>query len=47
MITWDYKKIDVMYFICWKEGTYHVDIIQLLKDLLYKEIPLTLYVSNA
>jgi hypothetical protein len=35
-----------MYFPSWKKGEYHVDIVWLPKDLLYKEIPLTLYVSN-
>ncbi len=29
-----------------KMGKYRVDIIQLLEDLLYKEVPLILYVSN-
>jgi hypothetical protein len=44
--TWDYKGTNAMYFRYWKKGKYHVDIIWLLKDLLYKEIPLTLYVSS-
>jgi len=35
-----------MYFPRWKKGEYHVDIVWLPKDLLYKEIPLTLYVNN-
>jgi hypothetical protein len=35
-----------MYFPNQKKGKYHVDIIQFRENLLYKEIPLTLYVSN-
>jgi hypothetical protein len=35
-----------MYFPRWKKGKYYVDIVWLPKDLSYKEIPLTLYVSN-
>lgn len=29
-----------------EEGEYHVDIIRLSKDLLYKEIPMTFYVNT-
>jgi len=35
-----------MSYICkWREGKHHVDIAQLLKDL-YKDIPITFYISN-
>jgi hypothetical protein len=46
MITWDYKEKHLMYFPSQDEGKYHVNIVQLPEDLLYKEVPLTLYVSN-
>jgi hypothetical protein len=35
-----------MCFLGQKEGHYHVNIVQLPKDLLYKEIPSTSYVNN-
>jgi len=35
-----------MYFPSQEKGEYHVDIVWLLEDLLYKEIPLILYVSS-
>jgi hypothetical protein len=44
IVTWDYEGADVIYFLGQEEGQYHVDISQLLKDLLYKDKPLTLYV---
>lgn len=40
------KKKNLMYFPSQDEGKYHVNIVQLPEDLLYKEVPLTLYVSN-
>jgi len=46
MITWDYKEKNLMYFPRQDEGKYHVNIVQLSEDLLYKEIPLMLYVSS-
>jgi hypothetical protein len=46
LFTWDDKGTNGMYFPYRKKGKYHVDIIRLLKDLLFKEIPLTLYVSS-
>jgi hypothetical protein len=36
---------NVIYFLGQKESQYHVDILRLLEDLLYKDIPLTLYVK--
>jgi len=44
IVTWDYERADVIYFLGQEEGQYHVDISQLPKDLLYKDKPLTLYV---
>jgi hypothetical protein len=41
---WDYERPYVIYFPSQEEGQYKVDISQLLDDLLYKDIPLTLYV---
>jgi hypothetical protein len=47
IITRDCEGANVMYFIGWKEGEYHhMDTIWLPQDLMYKEIPLTLYVNN-
>ncbi len=44
IVTWVYETVDVIYFLGQEEGQYHVDISHLPKDLLYKDIPLTLYV---
>jgi len=44
IVTWDYEGANVIYFPTPKEGKYDVDICQLPKDLLYKDMPLTLYV---
>lgn len=35
-----------MYFPNQYEGKYHVNMVQLLEDLLYKEVPFTLYVRS-
>ncbi len=43
-MTWDYEGVDVICFLGQKEGQYDVDIFLLFEDLLYKDIPLTLYV---
>jgi hypothetical protein len=43
-VTWDYEGVDVICFLGQKEGQYDVDIFLLFEDLLYKDIPLTLYV---
>lgn len=45
MTTWNYKGTYVIYLLG-KEGEYHVDIVQLLDDLLYKDISMTFYVNN-
>jgi hypothetical protein len=45
IVTWVYEMADVIYFLGQEEGQYHVDISHLLKDLLYKDIPVTLYVK--
>jgi hypothetical protein len=45
-VTWDYEGIDVIYLPCEEEGKYHVDIVGLLEDLLYKEIPMIFYVNT-
>jgi hypothetical protein len=44
-MTWVYEGIDVIYFLGQEEGQYDVDISWLPKDLLCKDIPLTLYVK--
>jgi hypothetical protein len=41
-----YKGVDVIYLQGEEEKEYHVDIAQLLKDLLYKDIPISFYISN-
>ncbi len=43
IVTWVFEGADVIYFPSQEEGQYCVDISWLLKDLLYKDIPLTLY----
>jgi hypothetical protein len=43
-MTWDYEGAYVIYFPSQEKGRYKVDIFQLLDNLLYKDIPLTLYV---
>jgi hypothetical protein len=45
-MTWDYEGVDVIYFLSQKERDYDVDISQLLEDLLYKDIPLTLNIKT-
>ncbi len=45
IMTWVYEGIDVIYFLGQEEGQYDVDISWLPKDLLCKDIPLTLYVK--
>jgi hypothetical protein len=42
MITWDYEGTNIMYLWGQKKGKYYVDMVQLPKDLFYKEIPVTL-----
>jgi hypothetical protein len=43
IMTWVFEGEDVIYFPSLEKGQYDVDISWLLKDLLYKDIPLTLY----
>jgi hypothetical protein len=45
-ITWDYKGADVKYLPCLFEGIYVLDVINMLKDLLYKDIPGELHVYD-
>jgi len=46
IMTWDYEGAHVIYFPVEEEGQYDVDFFQLPKDLLYKDIPLTLYAKT-
>jgi hypothetical protein len=46
IVTWDYEGEDVIYFPSQKKCQYDVHIYQILEDLLYKDIPLTLYVRT-
>jgi len=46
VMTWDYESVDVIYFLGQEKEKYDVDISQLLKEILYKDIPLTLYVRT-
>jgi hypothetical protein len=46
IMTWDYESIIIIYFLGQEKEKYDVDISQLLKDILYKDIPLTLYVRT-
>ncbi len=46
IVTWDYEGVDVIYFLGHEKGQYDVDIFRLHEDLLYKDIPLTLYVKT-
>lgn len=46
IMTWHYESANVIYFLSQEEGKYDVNISWLLKDILYKNIPLTLYVRT-
>ncbi len=46
IMAWVYERADVIYFPCQEEGQYDVDISQLLEHSLYKDIPLTLYITT-
>jgi hypothetical protein len=46
IVTWDYEGANVIYLSEKEEGKYHVDIAQLLEDLLYKDIFITFYVTS-
>jgi hypothetical protein len=46
IMAWVYEGAYVIYFPGQEEGQYDVDIFQLLEDLLYKDIPLTLYIKT-
>jgi len=46
IVTWDFKGEDVIYLSNKEKKEYHVDIAQLLEDLLSKDIPMTFYVNN-
>jgi len=46
IVTWDYERANVIYFLDEEEGKYHVDIAQLSKHLLYKDILITFYVTS-
>jgi hypothetical protein len=41
-----YERANVIYFSSQEEDKYDVNIFQLPTDLLYKDIPLTLYVET-
>ncbi len=45
IMTWDYEGVDVIYLLGEKKEKYHVDIVQLSKDLSYKDIPMT-YINS-
>jgi hypothetical protein len=45
-IAWDYKGANVKYLPCLFEGIYLLDVINMLKDLLYKDIPRELHVYD-
>jgi len=45
-VTWDYEGIDAIYLLSEEERKYHVGIVQLLKNLLYKEILMTFDVNT-
>ncbi len=42
----DYKGVDVKYLSCVFERVYVLDVINMPKDLLYKDIPMELHVYN-
>ncbi len=46
IVTWDYEGANVIYFLGQGKGQYDVDIFLLFEHLLYKDIPLTLYVKT-
>jgi hypothetical protein len=46
IMTWDYEGEDLKYFLDQEDGKYNMNISWLLKNLLYKDIPVTLYVRT-
>jgi hypothetical protein len=45
-VKWDYEGIDAIYLSSEEERKYHVGIVQLLENLLYKEILMTFDVNT-
>jgi hypothetical protein len=45
IMPWDYEGANVIYLSSEEEGEYHMDIAQLSKDWLYKQIPMAFYVN--
>ncbi len=45
-IAWDYKGANVKYLPCLFEGLYVLDVINMSKYLLYKDIPGELHVYD-
>ncbi len=45
-VAWDYKSANVKYMTCAFEGSYALDFINMLKDLLYKDTPRELHVYD-
>jgi hypothetical protein len=45
IMPWDYERTNVIYLSGKEEGEYHMDIAQLSKYLLCKEIPMAFYVN--
>jgi len=44
-MAWDYKRANTIYLLGEEKGIFHMDIVELSKDLLYKGIPMT-YIMN-
>ncbi len=45
-MTWDYDGANIIYLLSKEKNIYYVDIVQLLEDLLYKEILMTFYLKT-
>jgi hypothetical protein len=45
-IVWDHNGVDVKYLPCVFDGIYVLDVTNMLKDLLYNDIPRELHVYN-
>jgi hypothetical protein len=43
---WDYERANAIYLLGEEKRIYHMDIVELPKDLLYKGIPMTYIMSE-
>ncbi len=46
IMIWDYERANAIYLLGEEKRIYHMDIVELPKDLLYKGIPMTYIMSE-